>query len=458
MNDSAFSFEPLIDEYNRIEKHIDTTAEQLKNDCETMIQENAVFEKVHSGHLFGSVVLLTLSAAAMTYGKERIPEWLEKVISSQEILTQVLECVKLLCIGMIVLQAYNIFKSVYFMKLFRHRKSVQNIIDEMKNRADNMKNERYYTHLATAIGRADAAFSAGQENDLGDRILAFHKNFAKFNRRASVFRKISGIIISVILYGFGIWMLLKHKEQFSSLSESSVFWAILSGAYLLFMIDVIMISVGGYLGKFMKPLGCVLVAVYGVLLFRFLHPLLEGLTLADGKIPEPVGKFVTAGNVILFLQLMGMLTGVLSANYLAMQQGWRNGFTLTMLYGQDKQKTRVSLIIRLLLSSVLMGITWHLCRTEAFTLWLPFLWWVSTPLMKPFGSTIYTFYGRGKCISMELTCLGWMLLYLIQRDGELSMITLYNLGISFIGYLILGAIAKKLNDDSEFFEFTYHFI
>ena len=447
------NLKPLETAFAMLEGRLTTIRLQLYQDYKQMLATNVLYRKGTVRQLTGNIIFLLLAGLLLFLG---FP-YLGGLLPDFTLKPEILELCRFLTGLIIFSQMYGIYRWIYSRNLERYEKQVHHIGKELFRRLEKLEDENFLGVSQTAVKHKDLNFQAAQENDLGASILRLRKRFAESNYKADIFRRIFTSAISIILYFAGFWVCLLHKEAFGNVSVQFVFWATAFGIYIFFITDMILLQIGGYLGKALKPVGCLMVLIYGIFMYTNITPALNMIPLAEGQIPENLTKYLNTGNLVILIQVFGMLISVLSADYAVMKQKWENGFILPLVYGEDKNKTRFSLVSRLFFSGIVMGLAWYASLTEVF-LATSLFWWIAMPLMKPFGSTLYAYWGFGKGMALEVTCSGWFLLYLAYACQALDTELFRRLGIIFLFHLVIAGIVKKINDETMYFAFMQKWV
>ena len=461
---------PLEMSFRNLKERTDALLTALRQDYRQSLSGNVIYRHYSFGRLVWTLLLITAAAYLLTKpalcsdAVQRFAAAYETATaqSIHEFQEPILGLVKMILLLFTVSQIVTVFRYFYSKHIERGNRQVTAIEKTVEKRMQAMQSQSGFLEQAkrAALGN-DADFKADTPNDLGEKLIALHERFTASGKTSVRIRKIFGSLLSAFYYLFGFFVIWQHWEELRKFSAVPLLLLTCFSAYTYFTIDIVLCNIGEYLGKLMRPFGCLLAAVYCGFLYYTVgseytaHPL--QLQLSQGKTVLPV----TTGQLMVLLQLIAMLTGVLTADYLGMRRHWREGFRLVLAYGENKQKTAGSVIRRGLWTIPWIIAAWVIgtqLKADLTLLLFACVWWRSMPLMKPSGSTLYTFFGRAKCISISLMSFALFIPYFILHNETITTEHLMLLAISFVIYLILGAIVKNRNDHTMFFDFMHAFL
>ncbi|MBO4878087.1 MAG: hypothetical protein J5501_08795 [Ruminococcus sp.] len=364
-----------------------------------------------------------------------------------------------------VIRVTNLLRMIYSRRVSRRAAKIGSFRKTAEKRMAATDMADFRAAVVNAAEEGNRDFSADRKNDLGKKISAFRDSLANSNRHARLIKGIVSPVLSAFYYLFGFAVIWLLKDKFADDSYITYMWLVLFGIYTYFAIDAVICSIGGYLGKFMRPFGCLLAAGYAA----FLWYIIRGI---DGSFFDSAAFCTNDGTklipqlkisyVVILLQFIAMIVGIIKGDYLGMKDKWEHSFDLSMLYGgSGRMKTRGSVIRRMLWSLPWVLAAWaagiYLSRALVLVSFV-ITWWRSMPLFKPFGSVIYEFFGRVKSISMSLMSFALMIMIILRVNGALSMKDLIMFGIALVVYLVFGLIIKAINDGTELFGFMNFFV
>ena len=75
-----------------------------------------------------------------------------------------------------------------------------------------------------------------------------------------------------------------------------------------------------------------------------------------------------------------------------------------------------------------------------------FIWYCSNCILKPRGSYLYTFWGRGRCIENEFVKSAMVIGSVACGRGTISMEEIVCLGVAFVASFVIAGIATAINN------------
>ncbi|HAJ97881.1 MAG TPA: hypothetical protein DCO72_09120 [Ruminococcus sp.] len=449
----------LAEEYASVSSETKEIFDELQKGYENTVISSPFYQKSGKGEIFERIFLVILLSAIFVFS-DRI-QLLYNFVLDWQTSGYLLE---LTLIGVVLLALYEIFaifRLFYSRSMEQYGKRITDLRKETEERIKKMENEHFLMDAVSMLIKGKKIVEENP-NDIGAKIASLRKEMGISAQQSCTLDKVSRILMTLVLYLVGFVVFYLHENEWSSFSENAVFWIGMLGFYYMFAIDLIIIKMGKYMGKWMRPVGCLMVVIYGSFLWLTACQHYEERAISLEQIPESVAVFLTKGNIIVIFQVFGMLVSVLFGDYLGMKTKWEDDcFELTMSYGIDKSKNRKSVIFRSLLMVIFFSITCKACKIpseQEMLIFMAFMWWVTIPLVKPFGSTLYQYYGRVKCIGMEITLFGILVAYYMCQFGTLETQELITLGIFFAFYLLLCVIVYVMNLFTPIFFFLSPFI
>lgn len=455
----------LSSAYNTLASRTSAIMDKLDGEYTALLQNNPLYRKYKVSNLIWTIILSAGIIYALFFAGDTFKPGIDVIsvilgvdnLSAED--NPFVKILRFLAVMFLIAQVRTAMRFFYSRKLEGQGKKANRIRRTAAERLNDLEKTGYLKTVMQAAANGED-LTAEQKPDLSDSIRQFRAENKRLQQSAFTTHKIVSAFFSALYYLAGFYIIWTQKDLLDGFSASSIFLLTVFAVYTYFTIDFVICTLGGYLGKFLKPFGCALCAAYAgfvYLLMRehFIWPVISwnGTTI----LPWLNTAVFTAAT-----QLIAMLAGVLTSDYLGMRTKWLNGFNLAMRYGSNKQKDRGSVICRCVWSSFWVMAAWNAsCPNEA-DVWLlliaPLLWWRALPLLKPFGSTLYTFFGKAKCISITLMLFSLYLFRFLSKYPTITQETLVYLGIGLVVYLIIGGIVHHLNENTMFFEFMHPFI
>lgn len=452
-NIPTISTEKLLERYNTLENNVNRLFAELYGDHQKALKANPIYRKYSFFSPIWSLILIAFAGYHMIFNQKMMKIYFGHTGGKSEI-------VKGILVMIIFVNIVNIIRWAYSKKLDGMGRKIVSCRRTAEKRIEEMKKNDFYGQVSRAAESGDTKFSVEQPNDLGDRICALKKVFSKENRKAATVRKFISPLLAAVYFLFGFVMVIMNRDEIAG-SSAMTLWMLLFAVYTYFAIDVVLCHVGGYLGGAMRIFGLVLAAVTcGFELWAFSGADLDEAMFNVGNIP--VVSSITQLQFAVILQFASMLLSVLKADYLGMRTKWNKGFALVMKYGEDKEKNCGSVKFRGTIAGILAWFSWtsglELAKGGKVNyLMFPLLFWLSMPLMKPFGSTIYTFFGRAKSISITLFSFAMYVVMLVNRYGSVDRSVLISWAVCAGLYIAIGGVVKFINDETMAFDFMHKF-
>lgn len=335
---------------------------------------------------------------------------------------------------------YKAVVIIYCMRLQEYSKRIDNIEKTLVDRIDELNSSSMKNNLMSAIN-SNIEYDFPVKNDIGEMINAFNKDLSEMNKKAYNIRKIVRIAVTaiafLILYIFDIRFWIQNGSESV---EFAVPFLIIETAIFAHVLEF---NLGEYLGKVAKPLGIAAAGVSCIFMMLGMKKIMPGDFL---EYSIPVNKCYIVVPLIAFI---GIAVSVGFSHYASEKEKWQNGFVVPMEYGEKNDGNKKTLLIRggislvLAASAILASVMFK--QVGEFII-VGVLWYLANPLMKPRGSYIYTFFGRGKCIGNEIImvsiCL-FLQLKAVNIFGE-EWIVFAVLAVAF--RFLSAAVAKFIND------------
>ena len=307
---------PLEMSFRNLKERTDALLTALRQDYRQSLSGNVIYRHYSFGRLVWTLLLITAAAYLLTKpalcsdAVQRFAAAYETATaqSIHEFQEPILGLVKMILLLFTVSQIVTVFRYFYSKHIERGNRQVTAIEKTVEKRMQAMQSQSGFLEQAkrAALGN-DADFKADTPNDLGEKLIALHERFTASGKTSVRIRKIFGSLLSAFYYLFGFFVIWQHWEELRKFSAVPLLLLTCFSAYTYFTIDIVLCNIGEYLGKLMRPFGCLLAAVYCGFLYYTVgseytaHPL--QLQLSQGKTVLPV----TTG------QLMDALAGGLPA-------------------------------------------------------------------------------------------------------------------------------------------------
>lgn len=472
IQNSGNNINKLAEARDKQTERIDELFKGLSEEYSDSVNHNPLYRRYNFFHLVLTLLMLTGIAYAFTRREmleDKLKDLMMGASMNYNVIKEVLpHCVMLIWALLIligVIKGSDLLRYFYSKSLERRSGKIASCRKAVLKRTGSKEMDEFKAMVLTAAEEGNREFSADHKNDLGNRISYLRDSITKSGRRARTLKGIVSPLFSAVYYLFGFVVIWLRKDTFTADDFLTYVWLSLFGAYTFFAIDVVLCSIGGYLGKLMRPFGCLLAAGYA----GFLWYIIQGI---DGSFFDKAALVNNAGtelfpavkisHAVVALQFIAMIVGVIVGDYLGIREKWHSGRFDTAIYSSGSgYKTRFSVMFRMLWSVPWVIASWVAAkdiRNTAACILFMLVWWRAMPLLKPFGSVIYSFFGRGKCISIELMSFALLILNYYRINGVIDIKALIMFGIALVAYVIFGLIIIAINDGSEFFFFMHPFV
>lgn len=395
-NSNISSVSSVNSSFQSLRKYADRRIEKLRKQYEKTIAENTYYKEPK---VLKIVILIVISLGVFYWATLRRADlkYFDQ-FSSIAIKTSMVE--KIVLYVAYLLAFYLLYKAVvliYCMKLQRYSKRIDKIEKTIIDRINGLNSSSIQKDLMSAIyNNSDYDFPV--KNDVGEMINEFYNDLNKTNKKAYSIRRIIRFAVTAIaflllyIFDFRYW-----NQNGSEAVRFAPFILILSTAILTHLFGF---NLGEYLGKLEKPLGILAAAVSCLFIMLGMQKTMPG-DFIDYNIPVINKCFI----VVPAVALIGIAVSVWFSHYSLEIEKWQNGFTVPMAYGDKDNGNKMTMLIRggislvLAVSALLFAL--DLQEVQAGLI-VGLLWYLANPLLKPRGSYIYTFFGRGKCIGNEI--------------------------------------------------------
>lgn len=354
---------------------------------------------------------------------------------------------------LVVIYGSTLLRMLYSNSQGRREKKISACAKVVLKRVDAKDMDDFRNAAMAAAEEGNREFSAGKKNDIGKRIGYIRDCMDNSCKRARILKGILSPVFSAVYYLFGFVVIWLLKDKLEPGRIYTYIWLTLFGAYTFYAIDVVLCSIGEYLGKLMRPFGCLLAAVYAGFLWYITgivdEPFFGSAALSLTNGPGFLSQ-IKVSYVVILLQFIAMVTGVLAGDFSGMREKWKYPYNLTS----------GKVIRRMLWSVPWVLIAWYIGMriNEPVTfVFFALVWWRSMPLFKPFGSFLHEFFGRGKSISIGLMSFALFIMNYLHFNGPLDIKALIMFGLALVVYVVFGLIVYAVNEYSDFFIFMERF-
>ena len=353
---------------------------------------------------------------------------------------------------LLVLFLYSLYRTavdVYCRRLRNGGTRVEHLDKEITRRFSELNNGEMEKAIAEHVLKSEE-YTVEDRNDLGQEIVSIRAWFAKENKRADQLKKISNLILAgMSLLAIILFLFIRVRGKAvmgNDLGIALLLLYVAAGATVHLMI----FHAGNYLGKWAKPAGLGIAAVYGIVLMSVLKgtikaPMLQNLEFS---------AFSGVNEIYLFLpvlQVLGIVLTVLPSHYGLEKEYWRYGFHVEMSYGEKPRGTKRILLFRGTLSVMpafafcclfmLTGLMGAACIGLG-----GLLWYLANCLLKPRGSYLYAFWGRWRSMANEIFLLCMAFTAYVGKEGTIRSDVLLCFAFA-IAVSFLCALAAKIAND-----------
>ena len=440
------AFIDISREYNNVGQETKEILDELQSTYDSAIDSNTFYQQRRNSLVAKKIFAVLLLAGLLVFH-----EYWEDFVATLcdwDILPYLIELTMITIVFFLVYEVYALFRYFYSRSIDRYQKQIDKIKTEIEQRMKQMSETSFYAQIVKKIEKGED-ITVEKPNAMGEKITSLSKEIWASTRTSMSIEKCCNFMIAIGLYLLGFMVFYQHENEWQKFSEDAIFWLSALGFYYTFAIDLMIIKAGKYMGKLMRPIGVLLVLGYGAFLWLVPCQNYDLPVIPLEELPEEIREYFTVGNLMIVFQVLGMLISVLFANYLGMKEKWEGeSFELVMMYGSAKTKSRGSVVCRCVLMMVFFALSCKICEfplDKDVEELLPIMWWITIPLVKPFGSTLYQYFGRAKCIGMSITFTGLLVSYYMTQVGTLELQQLIVLGIAFCGYWGVCLVVYLLN-------------
>ncbi|MCR5598300.1 MAG: hypothetical protein K6G19_08995 [Lachnospiraceae bacterium] len=452
--------------YDSVEKRLNGIVDGLKEDYEEFTKGNVYYRKVSGGSIFLSILIDIILFVAMFYLRVvsvslqsrlgynyTMPSGFQSYFCGKDnVLGSIISIILLITF---LYSVYATAIKIYCKKLERYSKRIDKVSREVASRISIIRSAQLRQDIIGSAARNEE-YAIASNNDLGSEIASIRDGFINTNQKAHTVKKIISIGVSAVAFlALLLYLLIKVKPNvvvMPNIGLSLMMLYILAAA----VVNLTQLCAGEYMGKFSKIIGAVMAIIYGLVLM---------MTIKDA-ITFPAFEIQTTGFLSLInqaflaiplLQIIGIVLTVILSHYGLEQEKWRNGFSVSMSYGSKDNGNKVTMLIRGGLAFLLSVLMCVLCAVTTVTvssikgffciIIVGVLWYASNSILKPRGSYLYTFWGRGRAIANEFVMAAMLLTSIICSRGTVSVSELIALCIAFIVSFVVAIIAKVINDN-----------
>ena len=231
----------------------------------TSLESNTFYHKGKRGAVFGRVFLILVLAGLFIYSDIFLDVY--GLIVDWNVAHYLKEMSMIGIVFLVIYEIFAIFRLLYSRRIERFQDKISAIEKEIKERIQKMEQEHFYAESVANLMKGKRIVEENP-NDLGEKIVSLRQEIRSTTRQSATIDKVSKIITSIVLYLLGAVIFLLHRDEWENFSKDAVFWLGAIGIYYTFALDLIIINAGQYFGKWMRPVGCLLVVLYGAFLWR----------------------------------------------------------------------------------------------------------------------------------------------------------------------------------------------
>ncbi len=444
--------------YDSVEQRLNGVVGKLKEDYAEFTKGNVYYRKVSGGSIFLSIVLDIVLFVLIFFGKtigaiivdklplgseitEGIKKWL---FDKSNILSSLIGV--LLVIGFLYC-LYQTGIKIYCKRLERYEKRIDNVGREIDSSISILKNGQLRQDIIGAAARNEE-FTISTNNSLGREIASIRKGFMHTNQSAHNVKKFINIGVSAASFLALIIYLFISVKNNMSISLNDGMSAMIIFILAATIINMTQFCAGQYMGKFSKLIGVAMALIYGLVLMVTMKESLSfpAVELRASGIASTIN---TAYIAIPIIQVLGIVLTVLLSHYGLEQEKWKNGFSVSMSYGTKDNGNKGTMLRRGGLALILSLIMCFICAKEPLiwvsVIFVAFLWYASNSILKPRGSYLYTFWGRGRAIANEFVMAAMVLTSIICSRGTIAIGELIMLGLAFLLSFAFALVARIVN-------------
>lgn len=433
--------------YTSVRNRIHNLIRNLKNDYEEFTRGNVYYKKVGVGKIILSImidIVLIFLVSVFSSTLEATKFNVDQLDSGNVLYFIVSRLLLFLCIYCI----YNTGVMLYSKKIERYAARIARVERRAEKALERLKDGKLDNQLLrAAIHNEDITIDS--ENDLGREIVRIREGFMSTNQKAHNVKKCVRIGVSAILYlSLLLYMLVKVNGKPAVDPASGILISLLC-VLAAAAINVTQFNAGEYMGKFSKLIGSVMALVYGLVLYLCLK---KSFTIPAFEIPWTgfAAKINVACIVIPIIQTLGIILTVCLSHYGLEKEKWENGFEVPMAYSFKPDGNKFTVLVRggiAIVSAFLLCILITQTPVKEFVVIASaILWYCSNSLMKPRGSYLYTFWGRGKCIANEFVMAAMVISAALCGRGTISQEELIFMAVAFGDSFLIAGLATFINN------------
>ncbi len=434
----------VIEASEKVEKKLRTATGKLREEYVEFAENNVFYKEDTGGHIVAPLityvilfVLVILRTRVLEFLRDSIGKLpfvnegtAEKIRNVCDNLISVNEEIwfSVIVFGVSAAILYKFYKTL--MKIYCRRiESYDSGIDALEDRiAENLAAYKHsgLKERIVNCARYNEEYRTDTDNAPGRVIAGIRKKFQRTNEVAKVSKKWVNLGMSLAVF---TGMLFFIKTYVGERMETGVGGGM--SVALVFLaataiINMIVFGSGVYLGKLSKIAGVLMTLLYGGAITEAMrhYGLDRALDLRTSGVFDTVNR---AYILIPVLQTLAILATVLLSDYRSEREKWEKGFEIDPSFDfrpEGNKKTlfirgsvsgALTMIICLFMSGTevtrttisLFGRTWKSNNTTFMggvlipIVILGILWYAANCLMKPRGSHLYAFWGRGRAIANE---------------------------------------------------------
>lgn len=442
--------------YGAAEDRLHEVVRRLRSDCDKHVKENIYYRgggtHVVRSAVFDAVLLLVICSrrslscilrSKLAFVPAAVTDVFKLLFEESNILSSL---VLLLLIAAFLLCAYQTGIKIYNQKLASYAKRIDKVEQEILSRLSVLDNVRQEM-LHAAAENQECTIST--DNRIGEEIIRIRNGFTGTKQKASLIKKYISIGASAASFIVLLVFILFRVRGNLSISINGGMTAAVLYIAAAAVVNLTQFCAGEYMGKFSKAIGAAMAVIYGLSVSVALK---DVLVFSDSELyisgmPDFLEKAYIA---IPAMQVFGIILTVLLSHYGLEREKWRDGFSVSMRYGSKNAGNPTTLICR---GSVALALALLMCRLCAggwkiVSLFaVPVLWYASNTIMKPRGSYLYTFWGRGRAIANEFVMAAMAITTIIcsRSKGMLNEDELLAWGAAFALSFAFALAARMVN-------------